>query len=132
MEYRLEWHIPRRVLILTVSGDVSLADLERFNSSVISYLEQGIAPVHLVSIGDNIRHVPTNLMQIKAAVTYLQHPNIGWTIIVQEKANSLTGFMVSVAVQATGMKMRQVKTLVDGLETLSRLDQSVGSHAPAV
>jgi len=44
----------------------------------------------------------------------------------------LTGFMVSVAVQATGMKMRQVKTLVDGLETLSRLDQSVGSHAPAV
>jgi len=132
MDYRLEWHIPNRVLILTVSGDVSLEELARFNRAVLNYLEQGVAPVHLVSIGDNIRRVPTNLMLIKETVTYIQHPKMGWTIIVQEKANSLTGFMVSVAAQATGMKMHLVKNVGDGLETLRRLDQSIGSYASSL
>jgi hypothetical protein len=132
MDYRFEWHIPKRVLILTVSGDVTMQELERFNCSVIEYLEQGTSPVHLVSIGENIRQVPTNLMLIKETVTYLQHPNMGWTIIVQGKANHLTGFMVSVAAQATGMKLRQVKSIADGLETLGRLDQSIGNHVSLV
>lgn len=132
MEYRFEWHVPRRVLLLTVSGDVSLRDLERFNHSMIDNLEQGIGPVHLVSIGHNIQRVPTNLMLIKETVTFLQHPNMGWIVVVQEKANPLTGFIVSVASQATGMKMRQVKTLVDGIETLRRLDQSIESYVTPV
>ena len=132
MEYGFEWHIARRVLVLTVSGDVSLEDLERFNHSMIDNLEQGIAPVHLVSIGHNIQRVPTNLMLIKETVTFLQHPHMGLTVIVQEKANPLTGFIVSVASQATGMKMCQVKSVVDGLETLRRLDQSIGSYVTPV
>ena len=132
MDYQLEWHIPKRVLNLIVSGDVSLEDLVRFNKDVLSYLEDGTAPVHLVSIGNNIRRVPTNLMLIKQTVTYLQHPSMGWTIIVQEKANALTGFMVSVAAQATGMKLHQVKNVADGLETLRRLDQSIASYVSSV
>ena len=125
MQFGLEWHMPRRVLILTVSGDVSLEELVQFNTAMLSHLEQGVPPVHLVSLGDNIRRVPTNILLIKQTLTYLQHPNMGWTIIVQEKANSLAGFMVSVAAQATGMKMRQVKNASDGVETLARLDQSI-------
>jgi len=132
MDYRLEWHVPNRVLLLTVSGDVSLDDLVGFNSAVIDCLEHGTAPIHVVSIGDNIRRVPTNLMLIKESVTYLQHPKMGWTIIVQEKANPVTGFMVSVAAQATGMKLHQVKNLADGLETLRRLDQSIASYVSSV
>ncbi|MBA3874827.1 MAG: hypothetical protein H0X30_37340 [Anaerolineae bacterium] len=132
MQFGLEWHIPRRVLVLTVSGDVSLEELAQFNKAMLSHLEQGIPPVHLVSIGDNIRRVPTSIMLIKQTVTYLQHPNMGWTIIVQEKANPLTGFMVSVAAQATGMKMRQVKNASDGLETLARLDHSIAFPVSSV
>lgn len=127
MQFGFEWHIPRRVLILTVSGDVSLEELVQFNAAMLSHLEQGIPPVHLVSLGDNIRRVPTNILLIKQTLTYLQHPNMGWTIVVQEKANSLAGFMVSVAAQATGMKMRQVKNASDGVETLARLDHSISS-----
>ena len=127
MEYGFEWHIPKRVLVLTVSGDVSMDDLARFNQSMTEYLEQGIAPIHLVSIGHNIQRVPTNLMLIKETVTFLQHPHMGWIVIVQEKANPVTGFIVSVAAQATGMKMRHVKNVADGLETLKRLDQSISN-----
>jgi hypothetical protein len=125
MEYKLDWYLPKRVLMLTISGDVSLKDLELFNGSVMNYLEEGIAPVHLVSIGHNIRRVPTNLIQIKQVVTYIQDPKIGWTIIVQEKPNPLTGFIASVATQAAGVKIRHVKSVVDGLEALKRLDQSL-------
>ena len=132
MQFGLEWHIPGRVLILTVSGDVSLEDLAQFNSAMLSHLDEGTPPVHLVSIGNNIRRVPTSIMLIKQTVTYLQHPNMGWTIIVQEKANPLTGFMLSVAAQATGMKMWQVKNVADGIETLRRLDQSIGQPISSV
>ena len=132
MEYQFDWHVPRRVLVLTVSGDVSLQDLVQFNQTMIDNLEYGIAPVHLISVGNNIQHVPTNLMLIKEIVTFLQHPNMGWIVIVQEKANPLTGFIVSVASQATGMKMRHVKTVVDGVETLRRLDQSIASYITPV
>ena len=132
MDYVLEWHIPKRVLLVKLSGDVSLEDLEQFNGDMIRFIEQGIAPVHLVSLADNIRHVPTNLMRIKQIVTYLQHPNMGWMIIVQEKPNPLTGFMVSVATQAAGMKMRQVKSVDDSLETLRRIDLSLGNDVTLV
>ena len=129
MEYVLQWHIPNRVLVLNVSGDVSLWDLERFNSEMTHYLEVGTSPVHLVSIGNNIRRVPTNLMNIQQTISYVHHPHMGWTIIVQEKANSLAGFVLSVAAQASGMKMRQVKNVGDGLATLGQLDSSVISYA---
>ena len=132
MEYGFEWHIPKRVLVLTVSGDVSMDDLAQFNQSMIDNLEQGNAPVHLISIGHNIQRVPTNLMLIKETVTFLQHPNMGWVVIVQEKANPVTGFIVSVATQATGMKMRQVKNVPDAVETLKRLDQTIGGYGTPV
>ncbi len=124
MDYTLQWNVPRRVLVLHVSGDVTIEELARFNQDMNHYLDEGIECVHLVSIGDNIRRVPTNLMQIKENLTYLQHPKMGWTIIVQEKPNPLTGFIVSVASQATGMKMLQVKNLEASMETLKRLDSS--------
>jgi hypothetical protein len=124
MEYTLEWNIPSHVLLLHVSGDVSIEDLGKFNHDMNHYLDEGVTSVHLVSIGENIRRVPTNLMQIKENLTYLQHPKMGWTIIIQEKPNPLTGFIVSVAAQATGMKVRQSKTLEDSLETLKHLDSS--------
>lgn len=125
MEYTVQWHIPKRVILIRVSGDVSIEELARFNDDIVKHLNEGTAPVHLLSIGENIRRVPTNLMKIKQTTTYLQHPNMGWTVIVQEKPNPLTGFMVSVATQATGMKLRQVKSLTDGVETLRRIDQSL-------
>jgi hypothetical protein len=124
MEYRLEWNVPSRVLVLHVSGDISIEELGKFNEDMNHYLDAGTDCVHLVSIGNNIRRVPTNLMEIKQNLTYLQHPKMGWTIIVQEKPNHLTGFIVSVAAQATGMKMRQFKNLEDSLEALKRLDPS--------
>ncbi len=124
MDYSLQWTVPTRVLVLHVSGDVSIEELRKFDQDMNHYLDEGNGCVHLVSIGDNIRRVPTNLMLIKENLTYLQHPKMGWTILVQEKPNPLTGFIVSVASQATGMKMRQVKNLEESLETLKRLDSS--------
>jgi hypothetical protein len=130
MEYGFEWYIPSRVLILKVSGDISLEDLARFNQSMIGYLEEGTAPVHLISTAGDIGHVPTNLMLIKETVSYLRHPHMGWTIVVQEKANAIAGFILSVATQATGMKMRLVKNVPDGLETLRRIDPSIDVQVP--
>ncbi len=124
MDYTLEWNVLRRILVLHVSGDISIEELARFNQDMHHYLDEGTGFVHLVSIGDNIRRVPTNLMLIKENLTYLQHPKMGWTMIVQEKPNPLTGFIVSVASQATGMKLRQVKNLDESLEVLKRLDSS--------
>ena len=129
MKYVLDWHIPNRVLVLNVSGDVSLDDLEHFNNDMNHYLEHGLLPIHLISIGDNIRRVPTNLMAIKQTVTFVHHSNMGWAIIVQEKANPVTGFMLTVAVQATGMKMCRAKNIHDGLVILSRLDSSIDQYA---
>ncbi len=68
MEYKLEWKIPKRVLLAEVSGDVTLEDLRIFNADVVHHLDDGIGPVHLISMGENIRHVPTNLMQIRSII----------------------------------------------------------------
>lgn len=130
MEYKLEWSVPRRVILIKVSGDVSLDELRQFNTELIAFLNEGTAPTHLISIGNDIRRVPTNLMHIRESISYIQHPHIGWTIIVQEKPNPLTSFFVSVAMQATGMKLRQVKTLNDALTTLQRIDQTLRDVSP--
>lgn len=125
MEYKLEWKIPKRVLLAEVSGDVTLEDLRIFNADVVHHLDDGIGPVHLISMGENIRHVPTNLMQIRSIINYIHHPDIGWTIVVKPKTNRLTEFMLSVTAKATGMQLEQVKNLGHGIEVLKKLDESL-------
>ncbi len=125
MQYTLQWHIRKRVILLHEIGNVSIEDLRRFNQDLLTYLDEGDAPTHLLSIGENIRQVPTGLMEIRQTATFLQHPNMGWTMIIQEKSNPLTGFIISVATQATGMKLRHVKNITEGLETLMRIDQTL-------
>jgi hypothetical protein len=125
MEYSLQWQIPKCVLLLYVSGDITIEELVKFNQDMNRHLDESPKAVHVVSVGNNIRRVPTNLMRIKQTMTYLQHPHMGWTILVQEKPNPLTGFLVSVATQATGMKIYYVKYVEDSVETLKRLDPAL-------
>lgn len=128
MEYSLQWQIPKCVLLLYVSGDISIEELADFNRDMNRYLDEGAECVHVVSVGNNIRRVPTNLLRIKQTMTYLQNPHMGWTILVQEKPNPLTGFLVSVATQATGMKIYHVKYVEDSVETLRRLDPNLEAN----
>ncbi len=134
MEYSLQWRVPKCVLLLYVSGDITIEDLANFNRDMNQHLDEASGNVHVVSVGNNIRRVPTNLMRIKETLTYLHNPHMGWTIIVQEKPNPLTGFLVSVATQATGMKIYHVKYVEDSVETLMRLDptleENIRVHVP--
>ncbi len=125
MEYKLEWKIAKRILMAEVSGDVTLEDLRNFNTDVVRHIEIGVRPVHLISYGENIRHIPTNLMQIRSIISYIHHPDLGWTIVVKPKTNRLTEFMLSVTAQATGMQLQQVKNLEHGIEVLKKLDESL-------
>ena len=125
MNYVVQWHIPKRAMLLKVSGDVGVEDLQALNSELIHYLQEGIAPVHLISVGSNIGHVPTNLMKIQQSVSFVQHPKLGWTVIVQEVSNPLIVFLVKVAMQASGTKVKYVKNIQTSEETLMRLDQSL-------
>lgn len=130
MEYVFDWKLPKRILVTKVSGNVSLDDLRQFNTELVRYLDDGDAPVHIISIGDNLHNIPTNIMQIKTVLSFVQHPHLGWIIIVKEKSNHVTEFIISISSQATGMQFQQVKSMTHAIESLKQHDDTLSLKVP--
>ena len=122
MHYRTYWLYSKRVMKLEIEGDISLEDLAGLDSEIRGHLDEGTAPVHLISEVYKLGHVPVNIMRIKNVVNYVKHPNLGWHLIVNRQPHSLTMFLASVATQAAGVKMHYVGSTSEAVEALRRID----------
>jgi hypothetical protein len=126
MQYQLQWLIEKRVIFLSISGDVSLKDLADLMQSSQAMLESGTANIHVIV---SIAQVGQIHLGIKDLVFFFRNEAKavtieGWNLVYGE-ANSLVKMMSEIAFQATGAKHRWLNTLEDCQQFLYEMDASL-------
>ena len=124
MDYQVAWLVERRVLHLQILGEFELEGTQKGIAEVKTFVDSGIAPVHVIIDPTGITKMPSHLRDIISQMDSMRHhPNGGWIITI---SNSImlrfAGQIVSVFL---GANHRSVATFTEAVETISRIDPGV-------
>lgn len=124
MAHEVSWFLENRVIQLRVSGSISMQDVQDINQQLIKMIEKGTAPVHIINDMQGLKEFPNNLIQVKGALTYMNHAGLGWETIVSQP-NPLVRFFASAITQITNARMKMVPDIKEAYLTLVRLDRTL-------
>lgn len=82
MPYEISWQQDKRIIYGRIYGDNTLEDVDHWSQDLVDYLETGIEPVHLVIDTTTVKKIPTNITALKGSMRYLNHPKLGWNVII--------------------------------------------------
>jgi hypothetical protein len=126
MPYKLSWYLEGRIAQSTLTGSVSIEEMEAYNQDLIDkYLNVGQPPVHIISDTRDMRQFPTSLIKVKEInEKWLRHPNLGWAVVVGN-SNILLNFLAAAVTKMIGVNYRMVATHEDAIVTLKKIDATV-------
>ncbi len=91
METLFDWYIKERVLLQRPQGELTIEDVQHNNDRIIKMLDKGRPLVHVVVDARFITKLPTNLLKMSNATSFLNHPSLGWVVTVSN--NSMINFL---------------------------------------
>lgn len=124
MKTNVTWYLEDRIILAHVVGDNTLEDFRGINTAIIQHLDQGTAPVHLLIDVTELGNIPSNIIKVKQAFTYLDHPSIGWSFFIGEM-NAIKKLVVSLTTQMSGLDVKTVDTFEEALLVLRRVDSTI-------
>jgi len=92
------------------------------------YLQEGIAPVHIIVDTNGLEKFPVNLRQNSQFMAYLSSPALGWVVVLGLSNNMLARFAVTVISQVVKFKLAQRTTVDDALSYLQSQDSTLKSN----
>lgn len=123
MAFRTSWIEEKRIIYTEMINSLNDEEAQEISDMHAKFLNEGIAPVHLVVDMSRLEIVPTNLRKNTSMASYLQHPALGWTVLIG--GNVLLNFMLSILGHV--FKFRYVKraTMQEALAYLVSQDQTL-------
>ena len=82
METISDWYIKDRVVVHRPVGEETLEIIQQHNDQLLMFLDKGTAPVHIIVDARYLTKVPTSLLKLSNATSFLSHPSTGWVITV--------------------------------------------------
>lgn len=127
MPYQLSWYRENYIVLATVSGDFSLAELEAYGNELSQhYLEGAQTPIHVISDVSAMKKFPTHaLTAIRTSESWLRHPKLGWVILIDKNSNPMLRFLLATVTQVVKLKYRMVATPEEALSLLYNLDPAL-------
>ncbi|MCS7070959.1 MAG: PAS domain-containing protein [Anaerolinea sp.] len=127
MSVRVEWFYRDRIILEQVYGDITIDDVSQMAEAVLSLMEAGQPPVHLLIDVRFIRKYPVSLKMMRQAVTTPVSKNAGWLVVFHNN-NPMVKFVVFVLAQvmAANLKISEAKTPDAVLRFLLSRDSSLG------
>jgi hypothetical protein len=127
MSYIIDWLIPQRVVMVRLENGISVQEWGEVQEATMRYIETGQPPVHTIFDASAVKTGVANINQIKSVsgLKPIQHPNIGWYIILQ--GSVVIRFFASLAIQTISpdVQFTTVGTVQDALDVLRRNDTSL-------
>lgn len=126
MPSEITWYpSSKRILLGRGLGLVSLEDVKKWSDTILSLLEEGIPPVHLIGDFTGVTGMNVSLLHLRSAMAYVKHPSLGWTVTFGNSAllNVLGRFVADLS----GVHFNGFKTKKAALEFLIKQDASVAA-----
>ncbi|MFQ3534269.1 MAG: hypothetical protein SNJ58_00190 [Aggregatilineales bacterium] len=123
MPHNIDWLIKDHVILLHISGDLLLEEIEAINTELTELLQAGKPPVHLVADVKELGKFPFDLISVRRASTYMQEPNLGMIAVygTSRIAASFAQLLTSLA----GVRMRFVRDYSEALRALAPEDARI-------
>ncbi len=122
----ITWHTDNRIVDVQVTGDQTMADLRALNTTIMTLLDDGNAPVHMLIDMTEAGDIPSNIREVKQVFTYLDHLALGWSLFIGV-SNPLHKLVISLTNQLSGVQASVTSTKSAALEQLRRVDQSLAA-----
>jgi len=124
MAYEIDWVVQNRIVSGRFVDVVSVSEARESSNVITEYVVSGDAPVHLIADLRDMIHSPTSIqVNRQIASPYLNHPNMGWVIIIG--GNAFQQFMISVLKRLTSIKVKQTGSYEEALDMLKEIDPSI-------
>lgn len=123
MPHIVNWLIENCLVLIKVSGDVSVEDAEVINAEVVALLRAGEPPVHVLSDLTELRKFPFDLIGMRRALSYLQEPNLGW--VMAYGPSSIASSFARLLTSLVRVRLRFVRDQADALNVLAGMDARI-------
>ena len=127
MPYQLTWHLDRRIIFQHVWDDMDAEAIQELSDLTIQRLDEGIAPVHLIADLSAMKEFPTSLTVLRAAITYIRHPSLGWVVLV--RASPLATLIGNLISHTAGLKIEHCETIEEAAAFLQKQDETLAINA---
>ena len=106
METKLGWYIKDRVIYHRPVGDQPIDVVQRNNDLVIKLMDKGQAPVHIIVDARYATKLPTSLLKLSNAASFLSHPSLGWLTTIS--TNPIVTFIAGIIPQISSWQRYRI------------------------
>lgn len=120
----ISWLIPKRVILVKGTGDVTLDDTIQMNDDIIALFDEGDAPVHIIFSSEETTKFPSNVHQVMKVTTYVKHPSFGRNMTIAP--NPVLRFIGGLVYKVLGQrKIKFVESLDEAITLLREFDDTL-------
>jgi hypothetical protein len=124
MSYRVSWLVEQRMVYAYFEDNLTVEALQSAIAEIQHCIEEGRAPVHVLSDVIGVKHMEANLLQLRT-VTPVVSPHAGWILVVVN--NPLLRFFSSLMVQFAHSDYRFFATVDEALAFLKSIDSEIAA-----
>ncbi len=81
-EITVEWVIPGKVLYFGWPAEVTYDTIAEVAERSRAMMDSATGPVHILNDAREVKTYPTHPLRIRKAMTFIDHPNIGWLVSI--------------------------------------------------
>ncbi len=123
MTFTVTWHVPNRLYLVRIAGDLTLDELRDGLERTRAFVRAGEPPVHTIIDLRQLGSQPRNLPEIIKASSVLREPNLGWVMILSN--DPFSQFVASVVSQITGARFKIFQDSAAVIEHLKQVDSTL-------
>jgi hypothetical protein len=127
MGHEISWHIENAIIEIRLWGDITIDDFPEYDRLTLEHIEQSTHPlvhvwIDLTDVGD----FPNNVGKVHKALTHLNHPRLGWSIVITE--SRVIRFVAYMITQMSKARFRAYNTCEEALHFLQTVDATLSKE----
>lgn len=127
MAYSVEWAVPGHVVLLTLTGDITIPEIAALIADAEPLTLSASHPVHYIVYVHDLGSYPLSLRQLSAINYGHSASKVGWWMVVG--AGTMAAFAVTVLAHVLNVRAKTASTVEDAMAILYRLDPALMQQA---
>ncbi len=124
MPHTSRWLVDKRIVLVSYTGDIDKNELQAVNAELTNYVEEGIAPVHVISDNTNMGNIPLDVKTLQNSFGVMN--NNKWGMVCVVGADTMLRFFVQIITSSFRLKkVGIVKTVEEAHQKITAYDSTL-------
>ena len=123
MSISIAWRVPKKVVLLTMIGDISSDDLKAYDSQMTEIMNNADGKVHVIGDMTGFNNIKAMPNQVVRNTTYVRHENVGTIVIVG--TSGIVEFFLTLVKHIIPVSVERAHTVEDAFSLIRKNDKTV-------